>query len=733
MKILLTGHAGYVGTVATGVLTEAGHEVIGLDTGYFVPCHTEGLEPVDPVRTIAKDVRDITAEDLAGFDAVVHLAALSNDPMGDLAPELTAAINRDATIALARIAKAAGVTRFVFASSCSIYGAGNPDLLLDESAPVNPLTAYASSKVESEAGLLALADDGFVPTFMRNATCYGLSPRLRTDLVLNNLVVSALSTGEVKLLSSGLSWRPLLHVRDLARAAAAILAADPATVRGEAFNIGQNSENHLVRDIATIVAEAVPGSRVTFAEGNTIDPRSYRVDFGKFAAAFPDFRFLHTAASGAKELVAALAGRTTADDLSGQRYVRLARLKSLMASEKLAGDLTWRTARETTPLTVKRERVPVAGPSITQREVDLTAEAARHAWFENHAKYNQRFEAMVAEQTGRKHAISLAHCTSAIHLALAGLGIGPGDEVIVPECTWVATASPVVQIGATPVFVDIDPVSWCMSPASLAAAITPKTKAAIVVDLYGGMPDWARLETIARDAGIILIEDAAEAIGSRFRDKPAGAFGRASVFSFHGSKTVTTGEGGMLVTDDDALAERVNILRDQGRHPTSRALVTEEVGFKYRMSAMQAAMGIAQMERLDDLIAMKRDIFRFYAEALDGTPGLTLNAEPPHVFNTYWMVTAVLDPKLGLLKQQVAAELGAEGIDTRPFFYPLSWQPAFRNQPSAAGASARNPNAYAISPTGINLPSGYNVTRDVAARVARSLKSILARQARRVA
>ncbi len=428
MKILLTGHAGYVGTVATGVLTEAGHEVIGLDTGYFVPCHTEGLEPVDPVRTIAKDVRDITAEDLAGFDAVVHLAALSNDPMGDLAPELTAAINRDATIALARIAKAAGVSRFVFASSCSIYGAGNPDLLLDESAPVNPLTAYASSKVESEAGLLALADDSFVPTFMRNATCYGLSPRLRTDLVLNNLVVSALSTGEVKLLSSGLSWRPLLHVRDLARAAAAILAADPATVRGEAFNIGQNSENHLVRDIATIVAEAVPGSRVTFAEGNTIDPRSYRVDFGKFAAAFPDFRFLHTAASGAKELVAALAGRTTADDLSGQRYVRLARLKSLMASEKLAGDLTWRTARETTPLTVKRERVPVAGPSITQREVDLTAEAARHAWFENHAKYNQRFEAMVAEQTGRKHAISLAHCTSAIHLALAASASAPATR-----------------------------------------------------------------------------------------------------------------------------------------------------------------------------------------------------------------------------------------------------------------------------------------------------------------
>lgn len=733
MKVLVTGHAGYVGSVATMVLAEAGHEVVGLDTGFFAPCHTEGMEPVEPGLSLARDVRDVTAEDLAGFDAILHLAALSNDPMGDLAPELTAAINRDATIALAKAAKAAGVARFIFASSCSIYGAGNPDLLLDETAPVNPLTAYAASKVESESGLLPLADATFAPTFMRNATCYGLSPRVRTDLVLNNLVVSALSTGEVKLLSSGLAWRPLLHVRDLARAAAAILAADIDKIRGQAFNIGQNDENHLVRDIAAIVAEAVPGAKVTFAAGNTIDPRSYRVDFGKFAAAFPDFRFLHTAASGAKELVAAMAGRTAAEDLTGQRYVRLARLKHLMDKGALAADLTWRDERETAPLTVKRERVPVAGPSITQREVDLTAEAARHAWFENHAKYNLRFEAMVAAQTGRKHAISLAHCTSAIHLALAGLGIGPGDEVIVPECTWVATASPVVQVGATPVFADIDPVSWCLSPASLAAAITPRTKAAIVVDLYGGMPDWARLEAIARDAGIILIEDAAEAIGSRWRDRPAGAFGRASVFSFHGSKTVTTGEGGMLVTDDDALAERVNILRDQGRHPTSRALITEEVGFKYRMSAMQAAMGIAQMERLDELIAMKRDIFRFYADALDGTPGLTLNAEPAQVFNSYWMVTAVLDPKLGLLKQQVAAELGAEGIDTRPFFYPLSWQPAFRSQPSAAGAATRNPVAYAISPTGINLPSGYNVTRAVAARVSRTLKSILQRHARRAA
>lgn len=733
MKVLLTGHAGYVGSVASAVLAEAGHTVTGLDTGYFLPCHTEGMAPADPAAVLMKDLREITAADLAGFDAVVHLAALSNDPMGDLAPQLTAAINRDATLALARAAKAAGIGRFVFASSCAIYGAGGPDRLLDERAPVAPLTPYAASKVEAEAGLLALADERFAPTIMRNATCYGLSPRLRLDLVLNNLVCSALATGEVRLLSSGLAWRPLLHVRDLARAAAAILAADADRMRGETFNIGRNDENHLVRDIAAIVAEAVPGSRVTYGAGETIDPRSYRVDFAKFAGAFPGFRFLHTAASGAKELAAALAGRTAAEDLTSPRYIRLARLKRLAEADILSADLTWRGPRDTAPPAPKRERIPVAGPSISPREIELVAEAARTAWFDRHAVYNQRFEAMVAAHTGRKHAISLAHCTSAIHLALAGLGIGPGDEVIVPECTWVATASPIVQVGARPVFCDIDPVTWCLSPASFAAAITPQTRAAIVVDLYGGMPDWARLEAIARDAGVILIEDAAEAIGSRYRGRPAGSFGRASVFSFHGSKTVTTGEGGMLVTDDDALAERVNILRDQGRHPTSRALIVEEAGFKYRMSAMQAAMGVAQMERLDELIAMKRDIFAFYRDELADVPGLTLNAEPPHVVNSYWMVTAIVDPSLRLLKQQLASALGADGIDTRPFFYPLSWQPAFRDQPSARDAALRNPTAYALSQTGINLPSGYNVTREIAGRVARSLKSALARHARRAA
>lgn len=733
MKILVTGHAGYVGSVATAVLAEAGHDVTGLDAGYFATCHTEGLAPRDPDAVLTKDIRAITRQDLEGFDAILHLAALSNDPMGDLAPELTHAINTEATLALARAAKAAGVQRFIFASSCSIYGAGNPDLLLDERAPVNPLTPYARSKVESEAGLLALADGCFAPTFMRNATCYGLSPRLRMDLVLNNLVGSALTTGEVRLMSSGLAWRPLLHVRDLARAAAAILSAPSDKVSGVAFNIGRNDENHLVRDLAAIVAAAVPGSEVSYAEGHTIDPRSYRVDFTKFHSAFPTFRFDHTAASGANELVAALARRILPVDLAGPRYIRLARLKALMDEGALTDQLIWSKGPEQPKTVASPPRIPVAGPSITEREVELVADAARTAWFADHAKYNTRFETMVAAYAGRRHAISLSHCTSAIHLALAGLGIGPGDEVIVPECTWVATASPIVQMGALPVFCDIDPVSWCLSPASFAAAITPRTKAAIVVDLYGGMPDWARLESIARDHNVALIEDAAEAIGSRYRGRPAGSFGCASVFSFHGSKTVTTGEGGMLLTDDDVLADRVNILRDQGRHPTSRALIVEEAGFKYRMSALQAAMGVGQMERLDELIAMKREIFRLYQKNLGGTPGVTLNAEPAGVFNSYWMVTAVLSPQLGLLKQQLAAELGAEGIDTRPFFYPLSWQPAFRGLPSAADAAVRNPIAYRLSATGINLPSGYNVTPDVAGRVSRALSGILERAARRVA
>ena len=294
---------------------------------------------------------------------------------------------------------------------------------------------------------------------------------------------------------------------------------------------------------------------------------------------------------------------------------------------------------------------------------------------------------------------------------MLALGIGPGDEVIVPDVTWIASVAPVRYVGAQLVFADIDRHSWCLDPEALRAAITPRTKAAIVVDLYGSMPDWDKLNEIAAEHGIALIEDAAEAIGSTWRGRPAGGFGTMSAFSFHGSKTVTTGEGGMLVLDDDALLGRILKARDHGRRPGDTMFHNEEVGWKYKMSSMQAALGLAQLERVDELVAAKRRIFSWYRDGLSDLNRGTLTPDVSGLHNSYWMSTFLFDPALGLTKERLVPALRSQGIDVRPFFYPLSSLPAFHDDPAAVPARSRNVVAYEISPFGINLPSALSLTR----------------------
>ena len=340
MRVLVTGHHGYIGSVLAPMLREAGHDVHGLDTFYYRGCDFgESLE-LEPV--LEADVRDVRPTALAGFEAIVHLAALSNDPLGDLDEGWTYDINRDGTLALARAAKEAGVPRFVFASSCSMYGAADGDSLVGEDAPLRPLTAYAESKVRAEEGLVELAGDGFSPVSMRNATAYGVSPRLRLDIVLNNLVAWAHTTGAIRLLSDGRSWRPLVHIRDIARATLALLDAPPGDIAGEAFNIGTAEQNYRIRDLAEIVHRRLPECEVTYASDASPDPRSYRVDFSRFAARFPACALEWTAERGADELASAYeAVGLTADDFEGGPYIRLARLNSLLEDDALDGDLRW--------------------------------------------------------------------------------------------------------------------------------------------------------------------------------------------------------------------------------------------------------------------------------------------------------------------------------------------------------------------------------------------------------
>lgn len=369
-------------------------------------------------------------------------------------------------------------------------------------------------------------------------------------------------------------------------------------------------------------------------------------------------------------------------------------------------------------------KIPVAGPWITKHEIDYVTDAVSNAWFGNANMYNERFERAFADRIRVRYAMALPSCTSGIHLALSALGIGPGDEVIVPEITWIASAAPISYVGATPVFADVDPETWCICPDSVEASIGPRTKAVIAVDLYGNMANYDRLVPLAKQHGLQLIEDAAEAVGATYRGRPAGSFGDAAVFSFHGSKTLTTGEGGMLVTQDQQLFDRASFLRDHGRVPGDFSFQNSEVAFKYKMSSMQAALGLAQLERVDELIKRKRQIFHWYAERLADVPGVRINTPGPEVCASYWMVSIVWGSGLDVNKHQIRDCLNREGIDSRPFFSPLSSLGAYENTASARQCSAKHPVAYRLGDFGINLPSHLLLREDEVNRVCEVVRRI---------
>ncbi len=338
MKVLVTGHNGYIGCTLVPLLQAAGHEVVGLDSYLFGDC-TFGAEIPD-VPALRLDVRDVSKRDLTGFDAIIHLAAISNDPLGDLNPDITYDINHRGAVGLAEEARKAGVTRFLMSSSCSLYGAAGDDAL-DESASFNPVTPYGRSKVLAEAGISALAGDDFSPTFLRNATAYGVSARLRIDLVVNNLTAYAVATGEVRLKSDGSPWRPLVHIEDIARAFVAVLHAPREVVHNEAFNVGRTSENYRIREVAAIVEELVPGSRITFSEGAGPDVRNYRVNCDKIAQAIPEFAPTWTVRQGVEELFAAYCSvGLTPEDVTGSRYLRIRHIESLLGG-RIDDSLRW--------------------------------------------------------------------------------------------------------------------------------------------------------------------------------------------------------------------------------------------------------------------------------------------------------------------------------------------------------------------------------------------------------
>lgn len=364
-------------------------------------------------------------------------------------------------------------------------------------------------------------------------------------------------------------------------------------------------------------------------------------------------------------------------------------------------------------------RIYYTKPSITRLETDYAADAAANGWGERCYEYIGRFESLFRAHLGVSHAIATSSCTGAMHMGLAALGVGAGDEVILGDINWIASAAPITYLGARPVFVDVLHDTWCIDPAKVEAAITPRTKAIIAVHLYGNLCDMEALRALGAKHGIPVVEDAAEAIGSEWRGRKAGSMGAFGTFSFHGTKTITTGEGGMFVTQDAALYETVLTLSNHGRaHGQSKQFWPDRVGFKYKMSNLQAAIGCAQMERVNELIAGKRRIFQYYADRLSGLP-LKMNPEPPGTRNGFWMPTMVVDEGVAFDRDALLAAFKADDIDGRVFFWPLSMLPMFERQPG-------NAVSYGLYARAVNLPTYHDLTEAEMDRVVRHVRQCLA-------
>jgi len=368
-------------------------------------------------------------------------------------------------------------------------------------------------------------------------------------------------------------------------------------------------------------------------------------------------------------------------------------------------------------LPIVNKLILTAGPSITDKEIEYGTDAIKNGWNEHHSDYIKKFERKFGDYVGTKHAVATSCCTGAMHLTMIALSYGPGDEVIIPEITWIATAAAVKYVGATPVFCDVDKETWTMDPKSVEKLITPKTKAIMPVHIYGHPCEMEPLWNLAKKYNLKIIEDAAQSIGAEYNGKKTGSLGDVGAFSFQGAKAIVTGEGGMYVSNNDEITDKFKFYWDQGRDP-NRALFNLEIGYKYKMSNVQAAIGLAQIERVEEIVARKIQIFKWYQKRLSDIPDLiSLNIQKPWAKNIYWMSSIILNEKVKFNRDQFMSKLKERMIDSRPIFYPLSCMPMF--------SKVNNPNAYHIGFRGINLPSGHNRTEEEIDYICSHIKDIL--------
>ena len=718
-RILVTGGAGYLGSILCRRLLEEGYAVRCFDTLYF------GSEPVEELRgnehfELARGnivELDGFPDLFDGISGVCHLAGLANDPSCDLEPEMTQLANYRATVELAERALAAGARRFVFASSCSVYGSGS-SLSLHEKSALHPVSLYAASKVRAEHKLGQLAEQGLEPVMLRQATLFGESPRMRFDLAVNVMTLHAVRKGRVFVLGGGEQWRPFLHVADSADVFVRALMAPADLVAGEVFNVGSDQENYQIRDLARMVVEGVPGAVLEETPGDA-DRRTYNVAFQKLAQVL-EWSPKRTARDGIEEIRRALQEGRYDDDDSPRYYNIRTHQKNQETPVVEGGE----------PL--RGSFLPFSVPKMGVEEEQEIIEVLRSGWITTGPRTG-KFEGMLAEYTGAREVVAVNSCTAALHLSLVALGIGPEDEVITSSVTWPSTANVIVHTGATPVFADIERDTFNIDAERIEERITKRTRAILPVHMAGQPADLDRIHAVARRHGLEVIEDAAHALGAEYRGRRIGSISRFTCYSFYPIKNITTGEGGALALNQPEDVERVRRLALHGitrdawkRYAEEGSIHWEcvEPGFKYNMPDLCAALGIHQLPRLDGYIRTRRQYARLYRQAFIDTPELIVPQSVDDIRHAHHLFIVMIRPEmLRISRDDLVRALKKENIGTGIHFRGLHLQPYYREH--FALQPDDYPNATFTSERIISLPMYPAMEEKDVLLVANSVKKLI--------
>ena len=697
-KILVTGGAGYIGSVLVKHLLDRGYYVRAFDILFFGEYPIRAFLKNPKFELVRGDMRNLQdfPNLLDGVYAVIHLASLSNDPSCDVDPQDTVDINYTASVKLAELCKKNKVKRFLFSSSCSVYGASE-DMVLDEQSEKAPVSLYAKSKIDFENKLLEMMDKDFSPIILRNGTVFGLSPRMRFDLVVNIMTKYAVTENKIFIVGGGLNWRPIVHVDDVATAFILALGAPLEKVKGEIFNVGLNELNFQIKDIASKVKKIIPPTKIEYAPSDK-DARSYRVSFNKIENIL-GFKAKKSVEDGVKEIAKAIRDGTLGD-LDNTKYITLKRVMELKNMPFAKGGLR-----------IRNSFLPFALPSIGEEEINEVVDTLKSGWVTTGPK-TKRFEEEMKKYLGCKHAIALSSCTAALHLALVALGIKEGDEVITSPVTFPSTANVVIHCGAKPIFADIDKKTLNIDPNKIEQKITKKTKAIIAVDLAGQPCEYDQIRKIAQKYNIPIIEDAAHSIGAEYHGKKIGTLNKATCFSFYPIKNITTGEGGLLATDDDKLADtaRTYSLHGMSKNAWQRYSAkgtpyweTVAPGYKYNMTDIQAAIGLHQINKLEDFIDKRKKYAKLYKDAFSKINEIIIPDTIGAVKHAWHLFIILLDiDKLKITRDEFVDLMKQENIGTGIHFVSLHMHEYYKK--TFGFKKGDYPNAAYVSDRIVSLP-----------------------------